>query len=157
MSTSIWNRLFESAGEGLQWGLWQAVINTVAESVLATQGIKPENDYELDEDYDCELHGLIGDWMRESLPRDHTLIELLDGPEVFEGNGTAWEEEICLTGDACPCIDDIYESLSLRSECRHAFYGGITKEMLEDFYRDWRACFLSRVADEARLVSNSSG
>lgn len=156
MSLQHWNRLFEQANEDAQADLWKASIQTVAAFVLAKKNIVPETTYEMDEDYETEREGLIGNWLADSLPRIHTLIRWLDGAEFFEGNGLAWDETICLSGQACPCIDDVYRSLHVSSYSARANDYDITKEMVEDFYSHWRNGFFRRIAKELNVACSDS-
>lgn len=154
MSLNVWNGLFDQSNSDLRVELWRSAIEAVSGAVLRQRGIVPEQGYDAsdDDDYVSEREGEIGDWLSESLPRSHALIDWLDGTEFFQGNGMAWFEEISLVDNACPCIDDIYESIFLRGVNGNAGRQDITKDLVEDFYVNWRASFFARVLKEARQI-----
>lgn len=149
----IWRSLLVAGNDSLSHELWCAVIRAIAVAVLKHREIPSDGDETKPDD-------LVSEWHSSAMPDDADLMWAIgDYSDYFQGQGFGWNEHICLSGDACPfheVVWDLHGKLAERPDALEA----VTEESVELFYCDWRTRILRRVLQEAESLkaadSNSS-
>lgn len=144
-----WSAMLAAGPESLTHALWCAVIRTVATAVIAKgrrDGVPAEHSVE--DDAEC----LIAEWQDASMPHSATVGSVLGEYDYFRDIDLSWDEKVSLAGEACGYAMDVVGDLHDRLDWLPDAQDAITQESVEDFYIEWRTCFLKRVLREAAAL-----
>ena len=125
-------------------------IEDVARVILRQQCVPLIDESE----FDHIVHDQLNEWVRESLPHGHHLIEILGEPDYFLNTNESWCDVFSFNDKACDWADSVAESLRGELEYFPDAKEAITEELIEDFCQFWRSrFFVSVLIKYRRLVS----
>lgn len=135
-----WTALLKSRDENIPNSVWTPIIALIADAVLRS---RPERYPQVDLSDEDACHEVIGKWFWESLPNSR-LLYYVDRC-WFEDHSNGWEEDICFSGDACPCTED--KTYDIQNYSSDPFIDEIvTEEVVLEHYFWWRSDFFDRVS-----------
>mgnify|MGYP000323574899 CR=1 FL=1 len=125
-------------------------IDGAARVIVRQQCVPLIDESELDD----IVHDQLNEWVRESLPHGHHLIDILGEPDYFLNADESWCETFGFNGEACEWACSAAESLRDELEYFPDAKEAITEELIEDFYQFWRSRFFCNILVKYRTLSS---
>ncbi|TNC82804.1 MAG: hypothetical protein C9356_02745 [Oleiphilus sp.] len=125
------------------------LIEETAKIIVADQ-IRPAY---LPGNFDSLVNEQLTTWIKETLPQDHHLVQVLADVDHFLDLEFHWQQVFSFGASACP--DASGRVVHYREELTY-FYDAIEEideELVEDFYAFWRSRFYVRILSEYRSLS----